>query len=133
MNESRERTFVLAFFVFRDSLVTTLQAHLTLRLSSTSYTRANPPYVVDMSRGLHYSSRERTSPSSPTLTNSNTRCLSVITRGGEGGVTLAFCRGSGGEEGFAGCSWGFGGGVPGTCCRTCWTGLTLGAAVLVSG
>ena len=37
-------TFVLAFFVFNEVLVTTLHANLVPRASFTSYTRANPPY-----------------------------------------------------------------------------------------
>lgn len=56
-----------------------------------------------------------------------------MTRGGDGGVTFAFCLGNGGDEGCAGGSVGFVGGVSEMCCCACWIGLTLIAAVLARG
>ncbi len=103
-------TLVLAFFVLREVLVTTLQASLLFRESLTSYTLANPPWRRTLSTPiLGYILKIRTSPRKPTRSNCTLPWLSTITFGGDGGVVLLFCLGSGGDGGvFAG---GFGGGV----------------------
>ena len=68
---------------------------------------------------------EQTSPRNPTRLNWSLPDLSVMILGGEGGVVLLFCLGSGGDDGA------FGGGFGGSCWwLTGWWWLT---GALVSG
>jgi hypothetical protein len=91
-----KHTFVLAFLVFNDALVTTLMAWWCPRMSLTSYTLANPP-----------------SPRRPSRVNMSCLCMSRMTDGGEGGTALLFWRGSGGEACFVASSCGLRGGEVG--------------------
>ncbi len=94
-------TFVFAFFVLSDALVTTLIACFTPRMSFTSYTRANPP-----------------SPRRPKRVNINCLFMSRMIAGGDGGTALLFWRGSGGEACFVAVSCCFLGGDEGNFAET---------------
>jgi len=76
----------------------------------------NRPNKISMSETPRHSHNvnERTSPRKPTRLNWSLPDLSVIILGGDGGVVLLFCLGSGGELGAL--RGGFGGGVASCCC-----------------